>query len=539
MIAEALIAGVWRLLPHGLREKLSEKIRLIQERALIPVPRSRAVVYAFGEETRKQFPDSIAGESLHDAAADLSLPGKSSQKPAVVTNALNVSLLTTCLNEGKSIEHWLESVCSQTILPEEVVICDGGSVDDTLEIVQRWRGQRGASLPFRLHILTRRGCNIAQGRNAAAAHAGNEIFLFSDVGCVLDEHWAERMLIPFAVQPELSFVMGWYRPAITGRLAEALFRYAVPQLAAVDPRTFLPSGRSMAVKRSAFLRAGRFPEYLTFAGEDSLFDYYLKSTSERVAFVPDAFVAWQAPQGALLLWKMIFRYSCGDAEGGKLFWAYYQNLLRQYWFVSVEALCVVFLFLATLLCNSMLLAGLGLLVSVAVVVRISRLVFAYRPFAGAACDPWQKCWRVPALLLLTTAQPAGFVRGLLLRKEVERRKLHGATSGHVVLFVPARLCLADDQVDLRNKVIHYLAEPCHVTVLYGDETEMDEGVMFDHPLLESYSLAGFSLSLWQAKHREFFLQSNRRFLVEDCVENEKTLAMLHELKRLGAARVVS
>ncbi|MBC7334070.1 MAG: glycosyltransferase, partial [Actinobacteria bacterium] len=46
-----------------------------------------------------------------------------------------VSFITTVYNEEKSVIPFLESLFSQEVLPEEVVIVDGGSNDSTLRLI--------------------------------------------------------------------------------------------------------------------------------------------------------------------------------------------------------------------------------------------------------------------------------------------------------------------------------------------------------------------------------------------------------------------
>ncbi len=46
---------------------------------------------------------------------------------------MKVSVIATVLNEGQAIERLLESLAAQTRPPDEVVIADGGSTDETVE----------------------------------------------------------------------------------------------------------------------------------------------------------------------------------------------------------------------------------------------------------------------------------------------------------------------------------------------------------------------------------------------------------------------
>ncbi|MEK7323722.1 MAG: glycosyltransferase, partial [Chloroflexota bacterium] len=51
---------------------------------------------------------------------------------------MKVSLILTVLNEGEYIRRLLESVSRQSRLPDEVVVCDGGSTDDTVAVIDEY-----------------------------------------------------------------------------------------------------------------------------------------------------------------------------------------------------------------------------------------------------------------------------------------------------------------------------------------------------------------------------------------------------------------
>ena len=49
-------------------------------------------------------------------------------------------VLCTC-NGSQFLEEQLNSFLQQTILPDEIIICDDASQDDTLDIIKRWKEQ--------------------------------------------------------------------------------------------------------------------------------------------------------------------------------------------------------------------------------------------------------------------------------------------------------------------------------------------------------------------------------------------------------------
>ena len=54
---------------------------------------------------------------------------------------LTYSIVTPARNEAAFIARTLESVCSQTVLPEKWVVVDDGSTDGTPEIVSQSSAQ--------------------------------------------------------------------------------------------------------------------------------------------------------------------------------------------------------------------------------------------------------------------------------------------------------------------------------------------------------------------------------------------------------------
>jgi glycosyltransferase involved in cell wall biosynthesis len=48
---------------------------------------------------------------------------------------MKTSLITTVYNEQNSISDFLKSIFEQTLLPDEIVIVDGGSKDQTVQMI--------------------------------------------------------------------------------------------------------------------------------------------------------------------------------------------------------------------------------------------------------------------------------------------------------------------------------------------------------------------------------------------------------------------
>lgn len=224
--------------------------------------------------------------------------------------ARDVSLVCTMLNEAHSVNDLMQSIAAQTVRPREVIIVDGGSRDGTQLHVEWWHGRLGC--PLRLIELT--GASIATGRNAGIAAARFPIIAITDAGVRLDEHWLENILAPFA--DETVAVSAGFFVADPHTLFEvAMGATVLPHVDEINPARFLPSSRSVAVRKTTWERVGGYPEWVDYC-EDVVFDLALREAHAHVAFVPDAIARFR-PRGTMrAFWHQYFRYARGDGKAG-------------------------------------------------------------------------------------------------------------------------------------------------------------------------------------------------------------------------------
>ena len=218
-----------------------------------------------------------------------------------------ITLIATVLNEGGSIHHLMDSIKRQSRQPDEIVIVDGGSQDDTLAILQRYRGQ----LPLRL--LVEKGCNISQGRNRAVAAAAGDVIAVTDAGVRLADDWLENITRPLLEQPDLNGVGGFFQADPQTAFEAALGAVTLPLESDINPKTFLPSSRSAAFRKTAWELVGGYPEWLDFC-EDLVFDMRLRAKAGPFVFAPDALVYFRPRQSLRQFWRQYFLYAHGDGK---------------------------------------------------------------------------------------------------------------------------------------------------------------------------------------------------------------------------------
>ncbi|MFP4324187.1 MAG: glycosyltransferase [Anaerolineales bacterium] len=221
----------------------------------------------------------------------------------------NVSLIMTVLNESQTIRHLLTSLRDQEHPPDEIVIVDGGSTDDTVAIIESY----AEALPIRL--LHAPGCNISQGRNRAIAAAHGPIIAATDAGVRIPPDWLARLLAPWQGEHPPAVVAGFFLPDPDPASAfqVAMSATVLPQPDEIIPDKFLPSSRSVAFTKAAWEAVGGYPEWLDYS-EDLIFDLRLKARYGDFSFAPAAVVYFRPRETPRAFFKQYYRYARGDGK---------------------------------------------------------------------------------------------------------------------------------------------------------------------------------------------------------------------------------
>lgn len=217
-----------------------------------------------------------------------------------------VSLIMTLRNEADSLPALFTSIATQTRPPDEIVAVDDGSTDATAALLAE------LATRFPLRVLSGGGRGISHGRNVAIAAAKGPIIASADGGNWLDRDWLAALTAPFA-DPGVDVVSGFFATDPQTPFEFALGATIMPELADVQPDKFLPAGRSMAFRKSAWQQAGGFPEWLDYC-EDLVFDLTMKQQGARFVFAPRAIAHARPRQSLRAFWRQYYNYARGDGK---------------------------------------------------------------------------------------------------------------------------------------------------------------------------------------------------------------------------------
>jgi glycosyltransferase involved in cell wall biosynthesis len=226
---------------------------------------------------------------------------------------MKISFIATVLNEEDNIRLFLNSLLNQTVMPYDVVIVDGGSRDNTVEVMRDFA--KRSALPFKFIISTKEG-NRSVGRNEAIKKAQGEIILISDPGCILDKNWVKEIIKPFE-NKDTDVVAGYYNARYENIFEKCLVPYVLVMPDKIDEREFLPATRSMAIKKNIWEEIGKFDERYSH-NEDYVFARKLRSERKRIVFAKKAIVSWIPRKNLAEAYTMFRRFAYGDREASIL-----------------------------------------------------------------------------------------------------------------------------------------------------------------------------------------------------------------------------
>ena len=227
---------------------------------------------------------------------------------------MKLSLITTVFNEQETIIKFLESVFTQTKLPDEIIIVDGGSTDNTLSEISKFKFPQNKKVP-NIKILFKKG-NRSIGRNEAIKNAKGEIILSSDSGNILDKNWVKNITKPFS-DKTVDVVAGYYKGISQNIFQKSLIPYVLVMDDKVDENNFLPATRSMAFKKNVWKKIGGFDEKLSH-NEDYAFARKLQNGKFKICFAKNAVANWMPRKNLKAAFIMFFRFAFGDTQA-KLF----------------------------------------------------------------------------------------------------------------------------------------------------------------------------------------------------------------------------
>lgn len=210
---------------------------------------------------------------------------------------MKISVLIPTYNSSKTIEATLNSVLSQTVSPDEILVVDDGSTDDTISVLNRYAP--------RVTIFQQRNGGVASARNVLVRHATGDLLAFLDHDDLWHPEYLAAQRQSFEAHPDAAGFFtahknfsGYGSYQWTGDAAEA--RDGIEVIPAMEFFRQYHKGigkfGSMSfccVSRSVIRRLGTEPFCLGVTGADDVYFFYTLMLIGSVIFNPRPLVAYR------------------------------------------------------------------------------------------------------------------------------------------------------------------------------------------------------------------------------------------------------
>jgi glycosyltransferase involved in cell wall biosynthesis len=250
-------------------------------------------------------------------------------------SAMKISVIVPVLNEENTICALLDGLCGQTRRPDEIVITDGGSTDNTAKLVEAYD-----SNGVKIRLFRELAALPGRGRNIGTANAENDWIAFIDAGIRPDPRWLEYLESAALADPELEVVYGSWEPVTDTFFKECAAISYVPPPNSRNGKSMRPhSIASCLIQRRVWRLVGGFPEHLRSA-EDLLFMNEVERAGVRIGHAELAMVRWDLKDAIYPTFLRFITYSRNNIRAG--LWKHWQRaIFRRYLFLAVAAILAI------------------------------------------------------------------------------------------------------------------------------------------------------------------------------------------------------
>ena len=112
---------------------------------------------------------------------------------------IKFTVIGTSFNDAKIILNYFTSIMQQTFQPVEYILVDGGSTDNTVEMVKEFAEKENA--PIR--VISGQRLNIAQGYNVGIKEAKTDIIIITGLGNKYESTFFEELIKEFHKEREV------------------------------------------------------------------------------------------------------------------------------------------------------------------------------------------------------------------------------------------------------------------------------------------------------------------------------------------------
>lgn len=275
-----------------------------------------------------------------------------------MNKSIKYSVVATVFNDEKEILNLLKDIRLQSYAPEEIIIVDGGSKDNTCKIIR--------SFDNNIRLIQGERLNISEGLNKAVQEANS---LWVGIVAVGNRYKSDYFkLLINNLQQSVEEYDGAYSK-IEGKVNTKFSKlYDEFFLKNIGDNRGMATNHGVLLQKKVFEQNGYFYENFVYAGEDAEFYRRLKRANRKFLYVEESIVCWETPQSYKEYFKQERRYGIGHMQmfTNKVLFRLY---IKHFIYLLIPIAAILFAIVGRNKCYSLLLLLLFLLVNIRMFAR--------------------------------------------------------------------------------------------------------------------------------------------------------------------------
>ena len=202
-----------------------------------------------------------------------------------------IAVVVAVYNEEKYISEMIDALLNQTKMPDQIVIVDDGSKDNTANIIKEYA--RKYSI---IKYIYQQNKGPAVARNNAWRNADADICIFTDGDCIPEANWIEKLIVPFS-DNTVAACAGTYKTVNKESILARFIGLEIDwKYQNVRGQVDCHGTYNLAVRKNVLEEIGGLnEEYPVPSGEDWDMTYKI-SEKYKIIFVPEAIVGHYHPE---------------------------------------------------------------------------------------------------------------------------------------------------------------------------------------------------------------------------------------------------
>lgn len=206
------------------------------------------------------------------------------------------SIITLTKNRVELLEKNLISLIKQTIKPDEIIIIDNNSTDQTQKIIQNYK----KLLPIKSFKSSASG--YSELYNLGIKKASSKLICFSDDDCITKKDWLEKLIEKHLEYPQ-DIIQGQTFSLPKNNLYAEIMgnhyqNWLQSNLIGKEELRFLDN-KNLAVPKNILDKYGDFSTKQNIGSEDVEFGLRMRESGVKIIFQPQA-IAWHHERDTLV-----------------------------------------------------------------------------------------------------------------------------------------------------------------------------------------------------------------------------------------------